>query len=505
VHSRSSDVRPAASGAAARAGAGRALALLAALAPALALLASGPAGAEPPPEGRCPSIAPAGRGGATADAIGIPLREGMLLGFKDTYSLLHLLPPEVWRYRQIFFHEGMKLAVGPCHRRYALPGWYRDATEQYAGRAEIDDEGNLRNYVAGLPFPPESIHADDPQAGARWAWNYAYRWQGAGPRGRFRITDMPSRLGSIETYSGRFFQVQTAHRADLGATGYEAPEARGFDWISGGEFLEPFDARDLAWRQLRPRKAETHYQEPDDTFVYVPTMRKSRRGATTWVDGIYVPRYRVGGTLAGGGVPFGSNQYGPAGSIQPTAGVSAASSEHIRRGFVGMALRPNAYRWRVIREREVLAPLNGENPGYPLNPERNFGESGLSLGSDRWDVRWAVVLEGHARDAHNEVQILTLYVDYQTQQPLFYISRKRDRRILDVGILVHRYSGDRVEYPEWPGGRRALVFDPVAASFYGVIEGGTGWRRESYDVVSLPMEPSKMKGITSTTDLLKRH
>jgi hypothetical protein len=475
---------------------------------ALAALAAGlavPAHAEPPPEGQCPSIAPAGRGGLAEDAIAIPLREGMLLEFKDVYSLLHLLPPEVWRNRHVFFHEGMKLNVGPCHRRYAVPVWYRDATEHYAGKASVDDEGNLEGYVAGLPFPQETIDPEDPQAGARWAWDHVYRWQGAGPQGSFRITDMPSRLGSIETYEGSFFQLQLAHRSDLGESGYRVPAGEGFTWVSGGHFEEPFDARDLSWRQMRPLAVDLRYQEADDTFVYVPTMRKMRRGATAWVDGIYVPRYRVGGTLAGGGVPFGSNQYGPAGSIQPTAGVSAASSEHIRRGFVGMALRPNAYRWRVVKEREVLAPLNGENPGYPVNPDRNFGESGLSLGSDRWDVRWAVVLEGHARDRRNEVQILTLYVDWQTLQPLYYISRQRDRRILDVGIFVHRYSGDIVEYPEWPGGRRALVFDPVAASFYGEIEGGTGWRRESYDVKSLPMDPAKVQSITSTTDLLKLH
>jgi len=507
VHRRSPASAPAA---AVRAALARALAaaVRAALVPALAAvwLASAPAAAEPPPEGRCPSIARSGAGGVTADAIGVPLREGMLLEFKDIYSLLHLLPPEIWRNRHVFFHEGMKLNVGPCHRRYAVPPWYRDATEQYAGKARIDDEGNLLDYVAGLPFPPESIQADDPLAGARWAWNQAYRWQGAGPTGNFRITDMPSRLGSVETYTGKFFQAQIAHRADLGATGYREPDVGdGLIWVSGGEFLEPFDARHLAWRQMRPLEVDRRFQEPDDTFVYVPTMRKPRRGATAWVDGLYVPRYRVGGTLAGGGVPFGSNQYGPAGSIQPTAGVSAASSEHIRRGFVGMTLRPNAYRWKLIQEREVLAPLNGENPGYPANPERNFGESGLSFGSDRWDVRWAVVLEGHARDRRNEVQILTLYVDWQTQQPLYYISRKGDRRILDVGILIYRYSGDLVDYPEWPGGRRALVFDPVGAAFYGVIEGGTGWRRESYDVTSLPLPPEKLKYLTSTTDLLKKN
>ena len=42
---------------------------------------------------------------------------------------------------------------------------------------------------------------------------------------------------------------------------------------------EPFDARDLAWRQFRMEDSRTDYDEPDDIFTYVPTMRKSRRAA----------------------------------------------------------------------------------------------------------------------------------------------------------------------------------------------------------------------------------
>jgi hypothetical protein len=168
---------------------------LASIALLLFALQAPPAAAEPPPEGRCPSIAPAGAGGTSEDAVTVPMREGMLLSMKDVYSLHHLLPREVWRNRKIFFHEGMKLAVGPCHRRYALPVWYGDATERHADDVTLDDEDNLVGYRAGLPFPPEKIHAEDPKAGTRWAWNHVYRWQGAGPRGRFRLTGMAGRRG----------------------------------------------------------------------------------------------------------------------------------------------------------------------------------------------------------------------------------------------------------------------------------------------------------------------
>ena len=94
-------------------------------------------------------------------------------------------------------------------------------------------------------------------------------------------------------------------------------------------------------------------------------------------------------------------------------------SEYLRRGFATLSLRPNAYVWRLLGEREVLAPINSSHDGYPTDPERNFGPSGLSIASDRWDVRQAVVIEGLAR-FRDQFKTLTVYVDYQTQQPLYH-------------------------------------------------------------------------------------
>lgn len=456
----------------------------------------------PPPEGTCPPI----QGVLVPDSqdvMSVPLHEGMVLGAQHLFLLKNLLPPEVWAQRQIFFFEGMRMEIGPCHRRYPVPDFYREATEKFRGKARVDAEGNLRDYVAGLPFPPDAIDVGEPDAALRWAWNLEHRYVGAGPVGRFRLYDLPSRIGSPEVYVGSFFRVRTSHRADLARSGYATSEAEDYTWVSGGRFDEPFNARHLAWRQMRPLETERRYQESDRTYVYVPTMRKPRRAATTWVDGLFLPSYRVGGDDGGGGVPFGTgNEYG-VGSIQPTSGRSAAASENVRRGFTGLALRPNAYVWRLRGEREVLAPLNGYRQGWPEDPDRNFGESGLSVASDRWEVRWAVEIEGAARDPQGEVAYLTIYIDHQTQQPLYYVTRRKNRLILDVGIFVHRFSGDVPDYPEWPGGGPARVFDPVAAVFFSVAGGGTGWRRESYDLRSVPVDDDDLRRMTSVADLSK--
>jgi hypothetical protein len=469
----------------------------------LALGAARPAEAGLPPENVCPQPNAGGGGPPAEDGGPTLLKPGDLLHLGDLMKIRALLPDEVWQHRSVFFFEGMQMQVGPCHRRYAFPPFFDAATQAQAGKATLDEEGNLSEYVAGLPFPPDSIDPAAPDAGARWAWNLALRYRGAGPSTGFRLVDLPGRVGSAETYQGRFFWVQTGGRADLLASGGQ--QVKDALWVAGGRFDEPTNARELAWRQIRPEETLEDYAEPDDTFVYVPTMRKPRRAATGWVDGLFTPQFRVSGSdAAGGAVPFGSGQYGPEGSIAPTAGLSIATAEHLRRGFEGLTLRPNAYRWTLKGERDVLAPINSGNPGYPTNPDRNFGESGLSVANDIWDVRHAVVIEGTSRRGdETEVGRITVYVDWQTQQPLYWITRKRNGLILDVGILVHRYSGDMAEYPEWPGGGRALVFDPVAASFFAVSDGQSGWRRESYDSRSVPLDDGEVQRMSATDSLLK--
>jgi hypothetical protein len=471
----------------------------------LSCLAAGsiaaPALAAPPPEGRCPALNAEPGAGPAEDATPTRLPEGAVVPWASLLALRHLLPDEVWQLRHAFFHEGMRLEIGPCHRRYPTADFYARATEQFTGQAKIDADGNLRGYTAGLPFPPETIDPSAPDAAVRWAWDFEKRYRGAGPVGKFRLVDFPSRMGGVQTYEGSFFFLQSRERADLAGNGYAVPDADKALWISGGRFDEPLDARHLAWQQIRSPDAERDYNDSDQTFIYVPTMRKVRRSATPWVDGIFTPRYRVGGDPGGGGIPSGGGEYGPTESINPTSAQSAQVTEALRRGFASLAIRPNAYVWRLHGEREVIAPLNSSHSGYPADPERNYGDSGLSFASDRWDVRQAVVIEGLARFRDN-FKTVTIYLDYQTQQPLYFILRGDRGRIYEVGIAVHRFSGDVMAYPEFSEGVKANVFDPVAEVFY-VSADDSAWRRESYGVHSVPAPEETQRRFTSTDFLMR--
>jgi hypothetical protein len=175
-------------------------------------------------------------------------------------------------------------------------------------------------------------------------------------------------------------------------------------------------------------------------------------------------------------------------------------------GFNDFSLRPNAYVWRVLGKREVLAPINATRSGYPYEPDRNFGASGLSVGSDRWEVRYALVIEGAAKTAGLAFDSITIYVDHQTSLPLYLITRRKRGLIVDVGIPVHRFSGDVVDYPNWPRAeQRAQLFDPVAAVYFHAADGGSGWRRESFDVRSIPPPNKSLRKMTTTDTLVRGH
>jgi len=422
----------------------------------------------------------------------------MMIDYQSMLALRKVMPAEIWQFREVFFHEGMQMLIGRCHRRYAQPSFFKAATRKFSGQAHLNGDGDLLIDHPGLPFSPDSIDPGEPDAAARWAWNLERRYRGAAPRGSFRITDLPGRIGGTQIYEGTFYVLKMKNRSDLASQNYQLPNAEDNLWAAGGRFTEPFNARHLAWRQFRLERSLDSWKQSDDIFVYNPEMRKMRRAATAWTDGLYLPRYSVSLGGAGGGMSFGAS-----GAINPTAGQSIAMSQDARLGLTGLVLRPNGYIWRYVGEQDVITPINSDRPGYPTNPNRNFGVSGLSLASDRWDVRHAVVIEGALRKEDETIRTLTIYIDYQTQVPLYWVTRTDKRRLVEVGILAHRFSGDVKGYPNWPNGDRALVFDPVAAVFFNALEGAGGWRRESYDLISTPVNATDRRQM-STIEILDR-
>jgi hypothetical protein len=491
---------------------------------ALVLAAATPTGAESdpwrlPPAGGCnPS---GGLRGADADAAArFPYGSGDAVELAKLPTLRNFLPPELWEQRDRFFFEGMRLEIGPCFADYAPPAFYGEAA---GGEVRLTEKG-LEGYRAGAPFPARSLAADDPDVAAKWAWNAALRYQGAGRSGKFRIVDFQRGQDQQFTHEGEFFEYQLSHRADL-AEG-ELPFADDALFVAGGRFTEPFPARHFAWRQFRPLDALRDPDATDELYAYLPEYRRVRRLPAARIESLYLPVYGVGGQAqqglavaslpsvgagaagtggGGGGVAAGGGA-GNLGDPGPDVGSDVPTA---RSGVEGLALRPNLWRWRLVGVRDVLAPINLRSPLYPAETDRSFGPSGLSFGDDRWDLRRALVLEARARQAPGESgqARVVWYFDLQTLTPLYSMSFDAKDRPLDVGVFAGRWSEGREGYRPWPGEdgkeRPVRVVDPVGAAFSTSAD--TGWRRESWEVVSTPPSEGELRQLTSVSELTESH
>lgn len=452
---------------------------------------------EVPPEGSCPPypLRPAGEPGSE-DVIPRVLEPGTKLDLESSRLLQNFLPKEVWENRDVFFFEGMRLEVGPCHRRYPAPAFFIEATRQNAGRAKLDSEGNLAGYAGvGLPFPTESIDDAAPDAGWKWAWDHRYRYQAAGFRGAFRIHHVARRGKQIEHFEGNAFYLPLhGLPPELWAS---PPDGNGNRFVAGGEFQKPSSARGVAWRQFRLEQADALAKRSDELFVWVPDERRLRRAAPVAVDGLFMPSYTRGSSIASGKLAM------PGDATISTPDFAVGVTEHWRRGFVGFLLRPNAYRFELIGAQDVLAPINAPGDGYPRNPDRSYGPSGLSVANDRWDVRRAVVLEGTGSSTDDPAFRVTLYIDALTLQPLYLVSRRANRLIYEVGIFVGRFSAEDPLAADWPGdGKGFGVIVPVAQTF--VVQGEGGWLRESFDLATHPPSAEEVRDLKSTRGMQSR-
>jgi hypothetical protein len=447
-----------------------------------------------------------GLGGASEDAVAaLPFAPGDVFDVDRMEVLEQFLPDFIWAHRDRFFFEGMRLEIGPCFRDYAPPAFFQEATERFRGEPRLLENGGLEHYTAGLPFAPDTIAPDDPRAGLRWLWNVASRYEAGGFRGPFRMTDLVGRVGRAEPFEGEMFKILLAHRADRADSGYVVPGARDKQFVAGGIFEKPFDAREHAWRQYRDLEHLTDPDRSDDLHAYLPQWRRVRRINANQVEGLYMPSFSVGVQPAN---EFAVGGGGGAGAMSGVGGAGAVGGtiQNKRSGYEGLEIRPLLYQARVVGLHDVLAPINAVTPAYPEDPDRDFGPWGLSFGGDRWDLRRALVLDLTLNEpsSPDRVSAQRLYVDLQTLHPLYMATFDDAQELTNVGMYAARWSEDREDYPRWPDDetRPVRVLDSVGAAFANLAEAGS-WRRESWSNVSVPPPDRTVKRMISVNELTK--
>jgi len=403
------------------------------------------------------------------DAAPAPsLEERDVVTFDQIERLRGHLPDAFWDHRELFFYEGMRLEIGPAFADYTPAKAYVEATERFRGQARIGPDGSLENFTAGQPFPDDGIAcAEDPQAGVKIMWNFDYQWRGAGGAARFYYSywDRGERLPLY--YQGRGRTIELSHRVEpryLDENGGDIFRRRKrLKQVLGVEVDAPFDARGITVLTHRYKSTDGPRTKAknDDTWVYVPTLRRVRRVSSAQR------------TDAVAGTDFTFDDLFSFSGIVPQ------------------------YEWTCLGTRELIAPMNSKVKAYPYEENHNFGPFGLSYADDRWELRSVWHVRMRPKNADHPYHHKDLYIDRQTYTVLYSFAYDQKQELWKIIWHNKRWSGDHsltgAWYEGWEGvpEPRDLV---VVSDTIVNVQTGTGNRIEFWDRSGTPLgSPGKVR------------
>jgi hypothetical protein len=275
--------------------------------------------------------------------------------------------------------HGLRMRIIP-ERRVEWSQGFQHATEKYAPQVELDSNGYLKNYVAGMPFP--LIDLSDPAAAAKIAYNWHMGpfmpddfsiepWSSNGyaadPANPLKIVP-----NSDADYACEQFQfLRFAHRTDVDPRPTIGDNAMGVEWKAKCDrwmsdlSRSPSEGAGIWVRYLDPK-------HPDEFFSFDQAARRVRRIAVN---------------LAYPGE-------GCRGCHQPFWAYALPKTEN--------------YLYRLLGSTAVLACLaaDDEPAGFKT------GAEGLTLGEEPFELRHAYILEMRPRFDDGSSSLRTvIYID----------------------------------------------------------------------------------------------
>jgi hypothetical protein len=398
-----------------------------------------------------------------AGALTPAFKEGDVITFDQVEKLRPFLPDAFWDNRDFFFYEGMQLEIGPTQFDYSPNDQTKAATERFRGQSKIGPDNSLENWTAGYPFPQETIDcAGDPQAGVKIMWNFTALRGDGHAHFFYSYWDRGEQLPLY--YEGTGQTVSLSHRVEpeyLDKSGGDIFRGEKRKFAFGVDVTAPFDARGIQLLSYRYKSSDKARKEArnDDTWVYVPTLRRVRRISTA----------------------------------QRTDAISGTDfTFDDLRSFNGIIPQ---YEWQCLAERKIIAPMNTNAKGYPYEKEHNFGPYGLSYADDRWELRDAWVVRMIPKNEDHPYHHKDIYIDKQTLAPLFSFAYDQKEELWKIIWHNKRWSEDKRLTGEWFPGWEAIPeprYLPVISDMIVNVQTGTGNRIEFWDAHGTPL-PSKGK------------
>jgi hypothetical protein len=398
-----------------------------------------------------------------AGALTPAFNEGDVITFDQLDKLRPFLPDEFWDNRDFFFYEGMQLEIGPTQFDYSPADQFKAATEKYRGQPQIGPDNSLINWVSGWPFPQETIDCKgDPEAGVKIMWDFQ-ALRGDGHASFFySYWDRGEQLPLY--YEGTGQTVSLSHRFEpeyLDSNNGDIFRGEKRKFAFGVDVSAPFDARGIQLLSYRYKSSDKPRKDArnDDTWVYVPTLRRVRRISTA----------------------------------QRTDAISGTDfTFDDLRSFNGIIPQ---YEWTCLGERKLIAPMNTKTKAYPYEKDHNFGPYGLSYADDRWELRDAWIVRMKPKNEDHPYHHKDIFIDKETLAPLYSFAYDQKEELWKIIWHNKRWSEDErltgVWFPGWdevPEPRSLPVISDTIVN----VQTGTGNRIEFWDAHGTPL-PSKGK------------
>jgi len=376
-------------------------------------------------------------------------------------ALSGLLPSEFLPYVEDY--ADLSMTVVPSES-YAPHATYQEATKKYACQASLDADGHLRNYTAGQPFPYSEwakeitghrcdLEPNDPQFAQKLAWNVNFRWQGAGlniPHFGFSYI----RNWGNDTWrvtQGEYRRTYFSHRADI--DGHSLDPGSDVEWAEFFDVKTPFDLRGTMFLLFRYNYEGA--EKEDQTYAYIPSLRRVRRVSTT----------QKSDALLG--------------------------TEFTLEDFYAFSGYVYAHKWEFHGENSYLGMMNTRRLCFPSNMSaeeaaRSEGETrlgsreewneckwgpynALPFADETWEKRTVFQLDDIPQQEGHPYSRKKIFYDKETLQPLYLIAYDRAGEPFRLAFFTMRWSEDS-EVPENRGKR---VPNIVAGQIVNVQNGNS--------------------------------
>jgi hypothetical protein len=259
-------------------------------------------------------------------------------------------------------------------KRIEWPQAYKEATEKYAAQVKLTPDGlDVKNYVAGLPFP--NLDPKDPQIAYKIMWNYSYNFLTTDD---VDLRNFDADTGSIPQDGPmtveRHFLLDHFRRLFWTGRLYvdpkpDKPNPNGYRAQQGlYPILEPFDLKGVG--ALGNRYTDSSKQ--DDSWLYLPSLRRVRRLSTA----------QRSDALFGQDTDVDS-YYGYAGHIAWMD-------------------------WKYLGDKEIIATLHAEHFPVKWNDKVDWAFD------DVWEKRKVYVIEGTSKLPQYAYSKRVLFIDKET-------------------------------------------------------------------------------------------